>query len=182
MTHPFLFLIFFMFEFIFGKNTFYLGGYLIWICGNCVFLLFLWRERMGRGTSVTWDALIFKLSGPFMEICAAGEGLWLFLCVCARGPGFHFVLRVLACERVLEAEGSAGWLGPCTLSLGPGVPAPPLFCLLPPQGSPSALSLPTPALPLAVLRPFPGADLPDPPCVISFSRFLRVGLVYVRRH
>ena len=126
-----------MFEFIFEKNTAYLGGYLIeFVVIVCFFFLFEGNE-WGEGTSVTWDALIFVVWALLMEICAAGEGLWLFLCV---RPWTRFPSSCSGSWPVSECwEGRGqrvGWAcAPCLWV--PESPAPlSLFCHLRTPGQP----------------------------------------------
>ena len=144
----------------FWKNTAYLGWLFNWICGNCVcifFFLFEGRE-LGEGASITWDALIFIVWVLLMEICSAGERLWLFLRAFVDQVS-AFVLRVLACERVLGGPSAACWSGPCTLSLGPGVPSSPLSVLPPPhpRAAPQLWASPPPPHRWESSAPFPGA-------------------------
>ena len=127
----------------------------------CVFF-FLKGGNWERGRQSP-EMLWFSLSGSFswtqtMEICTAGEGLWLFLSAFVDQVSV-FVLRVLACERVLGGPSAACWLGPCTLSLGPGVPSSPLSVLPPPhpRAAPQLWASPPPPYRRESSAPFPEA-------------------------
>lgn len=157
-----------MFEFISEKIQ-PIWGLFNWICGNCVFLLSFWREWMGRG-----DFSHLRCSGPFSwRFVQLGRDYHCF-CVCARGPGFR--LRAQGpgpWASVGRAEGSV-LVGPVHPVSGSRSSPLPLSVLPPPhpRAAPQLWASPLPPRRRQASAPFPGAGIfPDPPCVISFSRF-----------
>lgn len=125
------------------------GGYLIEFVVIVYFFFLFEGNGWGEGTSVTWDAL-----GPSHgDLCSWGGTITVSVCAPMHQVSV-FVLRVLARERVLGGPRAACWLGPCTPSLGPGVPrSPSLFCHLPTPGQP--LSSEPPHSHPAAGRPLP---------------------------
>lgn len=92
---------------------------------------------MGRGDFSHLRCSDFRCLGPSHgDLCSWGGTMTVSVCAPVDQVSV-FVLRVLACERVLGGPRAACWLGLCTLSLGPGVPrSSSLFCLLPTPGQP----------------------------------------------